>query len=86
MPAPGVNIPDDWENVPLEMKFLYTLFLALDTWFRLKWRMVSSDLRNPGLGTGWPHFVENEPYRQYLLTVTDQKEVHFRWVVREEKN
>jgi hypothetical protein len=56
-------------------RFLYILFLAFDACFRLKRRMVSSDLRDPGLGTGWAYFVENEPYRQYLLSVTDQKEV-----------
>ncbi|KAJ7026597.1 hypothetical protein C8F04DRAFT_1267965 [Mycena alexandri] len=74
-PRPGVNLPDGWENAPPELKFLYALFLALDACFRLKRRMVSSDLRDPGLGTGWAYFVENEPYRKYLLTVTDQKEM-----------
>ncbi|KAJ7160837.1 hypothetical protein C8R46DRAFT_1164534 [Mycena filopes] len=73
-PRPGVNLPEGWENAPLEQRFLYTLFLALDACFRLKRRMISSDLRDPGLGTGWSYFVENEPYRQYLVTVTDQKE------------
>ncbi|KAJ7844968.1 hypothetical protein B0H13DRAFT_1647725 [Mycena leptocephala] len=74
-PRPGVNLPDDWEKAPPELKFLYILFLALDACFRLKRRLVSSDLRDPGLGTGWSYFVENEPYRQYLLSVTDQKEM-----------
>ncbi|KAF7330698.1 hypothetical protein MSAN_02447900 [Mycena sanguinolenta] len=55
-------------------RFLYILFMALDACFRLKRRLVSSDLWDPGLGTGWAYFVENEPYRQYLLTVTDQNE------------
>ena len=49
----------------------------MDACFRLKRRLVSSDLRDPGLGTGWAYFVESEPYRQYLLTVTDQVEVGF---------
>ncbi|KAJ7024475.1 hypothetical protein C8F04DRAFT_1192393 [Mycena alexandri] len=42
------------------------------------WENVSaeqSELRDPGLGTGWAYFTENEPYRQYLLSVTDQKEI-----------
>ncbi|KAJ7926131.1 hypothetical protein B0H13DRAFT_1599892 [Mycena leptocephala] len=74
-PRPGVNLPDDWDSAPPEKKFLYVLFLALDACFRLKRRLISSELRDPGLGTGWAYFTENEPYRQYLLTVTDQKEM-----------
>ncbi|KAJ7822848.1 hypothetical protein B0H13DRAFT_2241584 [Mycena leptocephala] len=54
---------------------IYTLFLALDACFRLKRRLVSSELKDPGLGTGWAYMVENEPYREYLRTVTDQKEM-----------
>ncbi|KAJ7042238.1 hypothetical protein C8F04DRAFT_946268 [Mycena alexandri] len=72
---PGVNLPDGWENASPERRFLYVLFLALDACFRLKRRMISSELRDPGLGTGWAYFTENEPYRQYLLSVTDQKEI-----------
>ncbi|KAF7377196.1 CxC2 domain-containing protein [Mycena sanguinolenta] len=74
-PRPGVNLPKGWENTPKEKRFLYILFLALEACFRLKRRLVSSDLRDLGLGTGWAYFVENEPYRQYLLTVTDQNEM-----------
>ncbi|KAJ6467014.1 hypothetical protein C8R45DRAFT_1106429 [Mycena sanguinolenta] len=74
-PHPNVNLPEGWEDVPAERRFLYVLFLALDACFRLKCRLVSSDLRDPGLGTGWAYFVENEPYRQYLLSVTDQDEI-----------
>lgn len=54
------------------------LFLAVDACFRLKRRLVSSERRDPGLGTGWAYFTESEPYRQYLLSVTDQKEVSSR--------
>ncbi|KAJ7468442.1 hypothetical protein B0H11DRAFT_2159494 [Mycena galericulata] len=74
-PRPGINLPDDWEKAPPERKFLYIFFLALDACFRLKRRLVSSDLRDPGLGTGWAYFVETEPYRKFLLTVTDQDEM-----------
>lgn len=56
-------------------RFLYILFLALDACFRLKRGLVSSELKDPGLGTGMSYMVENELYRKYLLTVTDQKEV-----------
>ncbi|KAJ6534555.1 hypothetical protein B0H10DRAFT_1859269, partial [Mycena sp. CBHHK59/15] len=56
-------------------RFLYILFLALDACFRLKRRMVSSELKDPALGSGWAYMVESRAYRQYLLSVTDQKEV-----------
>ncbi|KAJ7834834.1 hypothetical protein B0H13DRAFT_1653010 [Mycena leptocephala] len=74
-PDPKVNLPEGWENAPPEDRFLYILFLALDACFRLKRRMISSELRDPGLGTGWAYVMENAPYRHYLLTVTDQKEM-----------
>jgi hypothetical protein len=49
--------------------------MAIDACFRLKRRLVSSWLKDPSLGSGWSYPVEHEPYRQFLLTVTDQKEV-----------
>jgi hypothetical protein len=36
-------------------------------------------LKDPGLGTGLVYMLENVPYREYLLTVTDQKEVSQRF-------
>ncbi|KAJ7043422.1 hypothetical protein C8F04DRAFT_1250850 [Mycena alexandri] len=74
-PRPDVNLPEDWENAAPEDRFLYTLFIALDACFRLKRRLVSSELRDPGLGTGWAYFVEQEPYREYLLTTTNETEM-----------
>ncbi|KAJ7164821.1 hypothetical protein C8R43DRAFT_1122699 [Mycena crocata] len=74
-PWPDVNLPDGWEDAPPEMRYIYTSFLAFDACFRLKRRMISSFLRDPGLGTGWGYFTEYEPFREYLLTVTDQDEM-----------
>jgi hypothetical protein len=37
--------------------------------------MISSEIKDPGLGTGWAYVTENPPYRHYLLTVIEQKEV-----------
>ncbi|KAJ7741123.1 hypothetical protein B0H16DRAFT_1464665 [Mycena metata] len=74
-PRPDVNLPEGWENTSPEDRFLYTLFIALDACFRLKRRLVSSELRDPGLGTGWAYFVEQEPYRQHLLTTTNETEM-----------
>jgi hypothetical protein len=56
-------------------RFLYILYIAIDACFRLKRRLVSSERKDPGLGTGWAYFTEDMPYRKYLLSVTDQKEV-----------
>ncbi|KAJ6514876.1 hypothetical protein C8R47DRAFT_961701 [Mycena vitilis] len=74
-PIPNVNLPDGWEDAPPEKQFLYVLFLALDACFRLKRRMISSEIKDPGLGTGWAYVMENALYRHFLRTVTDQKEM-----------
>ncbi|KAJ7482922.1 hypothetical protein B0H11DRAFT_1723465, partial [Mycena galericulata] len=74
-PRPGVNLPEGWENAPEQDRCLYILFLAMDACFRLKRRMVSSEVKDPALGSGWGYLVESGPYRKFLLTVTDQKEM-----------
>ncbi|KAJ7175530.1 hypothetical protein C8R46DRAFT_1160834 [Mycena filopes] len=74
-PRPGVNLVEDWMNTPPEKRHLFTLFIGLDACFRLKRRLISSQMKDPGLGTGWAYMVENEPYREYLHTVTNQKEM-----------
>ncbi|KAF8143615.1 hypothetical protein K438DRAFT_1993757 [Mycena galopus ATCC 62051] len=73
-PRPGENLPDGWEDAPPADKFLYIIFLAIDACFRLKRRLVSSELKGPMLGSGWSYMVETKPYRQFMLSVTDQKE------------
>ncbi|KAF7329850.1 CxC2 domain-containing protein [Mycena kentingensis (nom. inval.)] len=74
-PRPGINLPDNWMAAAPEDECLYILYIAIDACFRLKRRLIGSDIRDPGLGTGWCYLVEWEPYRQYLLTVTDQNEI-----------
>ncbi|THU87804.1 hypothetical protein K435DRAFT_866944 [Dendrothele bispora CBS 962.96] len=74
-PRVGVNLPPDWRDVPLHLHFKYWLYLAVDACFRLKRRLVSSEARDPGLGTGWSYFVEDAEFRQYLREVTDQREM-----------
>jgi hypothetical protein len=56
-------------------RFIYNIYFALDACFRLKRGTVSSELKDPGLGTGMAFMLENLGYREFLLTVTDQKEV-----------
>ncbi|KAF8215246.1 hypothetical protein K438DRAFT_1955238 [Mycena galopus ATCC 62051] len=74
-PQPGINLDDGWEKASPQDRFLYILFLALDACFRLKWRMVSSKLKDPSLGPGMAYMVETQPYRAFLRTKTDQKEM-----------
>ncbi|KAK7434738.1 hypothetical protein VKT23_020034 [Stygiomarasmius scandens] len=74
-PKPGVNLPEDWENVSMDLKFLYNQFVAIDACFRLKRRLVSSEAKDPGLGTGWSYFVEDPTFRDFLKTVTTQTEM-----------
>ncbi|KAJ7871244.1 hypothetical protein B0H14DRAFT_3439697 [Mycena olivaceomarginata] len=49
----------DWESASLEDKFLYILYVAIDTCFWLKPRLVSSEAKDLGLGTGWLYFTED---------------------------
>ncbi|KAK7013923.1 CxC2 domain-containing protein [Favolaschia claudopus] len=74
-PRPGVNLPQDWQKASDEDSFIYILYLALDACFRMKRGLISSELKDPGLGDGMAFMVETAPYREYLLTVTDQDEM-----------
>ncbi|KAJ6454059.1 hypothetical protein C8R47DRAFT_1181216 [Mycena vitilis] len=74
-PRPGVNMEDGWEDLPESMHHKITLFLAMDACFRLKRRLVSSELKDPAIGSGWAYMLEDTEYRKYLLTVTKQKEM-----------
>ncbi|KAJ6458475.1 hypothetical protein C8R45DRAFT_1056282 [Mycena sanguinolenta] len=59
----------------LAIQVLYTIYIALDACFRLKRQLVSSELKDPDLGSGWAYMVETEPYREYLRNITPQKEM-----------
>ncbi|KAJ7840811.1 hypothetical protein B0H14DRAFT_3457824 [Mycena olivaceomarginata] len=74
-PIPDVNLPVGWEHVPPQSQFLYIVFLAFDACFRLKRRLVLTELKDPSLGSGWVFLLQSVPYRKFLLTVTDQKEM-----------
>ncbi|KAJ7856413.1 hypothetical protein B0H13DRAFT_1902672 [Mycena leptocephala] len=72
---PGVNLPEGWEKVSAEDRFLYTLFIALDACFRLKRWLVSSELKDPDSGPGWAYMVETGACREYLQMVMNQKDM-----------
>ncbi|KAG1888985.1 uncharacterized protein F5891DRAFT_1131915 [Suillus fuscotomentosus] len=61
-PQPGKNLLEGWENVPRSE----CLFLAIDTNFCLKWHLVSTDSKDPGLGHGWGYFVEEGKYKVHI--------------------
>ena len=58
------------------MRWLYQLFLGIDTNFWLKRRGVSSDATDPGLNRGYAYFVEESAYKTHLQIhgKEDQKE------------
>ncbi|KAJ6489830.1 hypothetical protein C8R45DRAFT_826294, partial [Mycena sanguinolenta] len=75
-PRPGVNLPQGWENASPEDQYISVHhFIALDACFRLKRRMVSSWAKDPSLSGGCAYLVEWPEYREFLMTVTDQKEM-----------
>ncbi|KAJ7740989.1 hypothetical protein B0H14DRAFT_3515409 [Mycena olivaceomarginata] len=73
-PHPGINLPPDWDKVPVHLRFLYALFLAIDTNFRLMRKDVSSEEKDPGLVRGWGFFGEVAKYMAHLEKHWDQKQ------------
>ncbi|KAJ7302498.1 hypothetical protein DFH08DRAFT_918916 [Mycena albidolilacea] len=65
-PKAGVNLPEGWENAPVEFRYLYTIFLAIDACFRLKRKRISN---------GWVYFVRSFTYEDFVKTLGEQKEM-----------
>ncbi|TFK81526.1 hypothetical protein K466DRAFT_501978 [Polyporus arcularius HHB13444] len=74
-PRPGINIPDNWDTISDDLKYLYVLSVAIDACFRLKRRAVSDEHKDPILGSGWGYFVEDSGYREILTQYAEQKEM-----------
>ncbi|KAE9386221.1 hypothetical protein BT96DRAFT_793053, partial [Gymnopus androsaceus JB14] len=74
-PAPGVNLPEGWENAQPEDCFLYCIFIAIDACFRLKRRNAGTWETDPPLCNGGSYFVESGPYREYYAKMKDQAEI-----------
>ena len=51
------------------------MVIAVDANFRLKRRAISSNQRDPALGSGMGYFVEDTEYRKHVLRYADQKDV-----------
>ncbi|GJE99776.1 CxC2 domain-containing protein [Phanerochaete sordida] len=74
-PRPGVNLPDNWDTVSDDLRYMYLLILAIDANFRLKRRAVSSDARDPGLLSGYGYFTPDDDYRAHILQYADQDDI-----------
>lgn len=48
------------------IRWIYSVFLAIDANFRLKRRVISTDSKDPGLSNGWGYFVDERRYKDYL--------------------
>ncbi|RDX40319.1 hypothetical protein OH76DRAFT_1459536 [Lentinus brumalis] len=74
-PHVGINLPDNWETISDDLKYLYMMTVAIDACFRLKRRDVSDTNKDPILGSGWAYFVEDTGYHEVLAGYGDQKEM-----------
>ncbi|KAF8177825.1 hypothetical protein K438DRAFT_1769922 [Mycena galopus ATCC 62051] len=74
-PKPGVNLPTGWELTRKDKRYLYTIFLVINTCFRLKRKKVSSWWADPSIQDGWAYFVLSVPSMAYVKTLGDQKEI-----------
>ncbi|KAG6809360.1 hypothetical protein H0H92_000568 [Tricholoma furcatifolium] len=74
-PHPGINLPLDWDKVPITVGWIYQLFLSQDANFRLKNRLRSSEEKDPSLSPGWAYFVSTDEYLQHLAKYVDEDEI-----------
>jgi hypothetical protein len=58
----------------LFVRWLYTLFLALDANFRMTRKNVSSELKDPALSRGFSYFVEETAFKEHLNAHSDEKQ------------
>ncbi|KIY60951.1 hypothetical protein CYLTODRAFT_384870, partial [Cylindrobasidium torrendii FP15055 ss-10] len=73
-PREGVNIPNNWHELPPEERCRYRLMLMLDANFRLNNLMRNSTVDN-GLHTGLAYFVESAPYLEHIAKYPKQQDL-----------
>ncbi|KAK7464179.1 hypothetical protein VKT23_006345 [Stygiomarasmius scandens] len=73
-PLPGINLPLNWQDVPLDQRWIYRLFLAMDVNFRCCRLRVSSEQADPGLIHGFQYFAPVKAFNDFLLKFG--KDVH----------
>ncbi|KAI9061263.1 hypothetical protein FKP32DRAFT_1576322 [Trametes sanguinea] len=74
-PHVHINLPDNWETVSDDLKFMYMVTIALDACFRLKRRANSSETKDPILGSGWCYFLEDAEYKALLRGYVKEDEI-----------
>ncbi|KAI9070213.1 hypothetical protein FKP32DRAFT_1558354 [Trametes sanguinea] len=74
-PHPNINLPENWESISDDLKYMYMLTIAIDACFRLKRRAVSSEDKNPILGSGWAYFLEDTGFKEILSSYQKQDEI-----------
>ncbi|GJF00552.1 CxC2 domain-containing protein [Phanerochaete sordida] len=72
-PHPGINLPDDWQSVREDLKYLYWMYVSLDACFRVKRYDISDTEKDPVLDDGLAYFVKGEPYKEQLKKYKNQK-------------
>jgi hypothetical protein len=76
-----VVLPENEPDADLWGRYLYTIFLAIDTCFHLKRKKISSWLADPSIQDGWAYFVRSLTYEEFVKTLGEQKEVRLRFVL-----
>ncbi|KAJ7494558.1 hypothetical protein B0H11DRAFT_1716969 [Mycena galericulata] len=74
-PHPEINLPEDWEEAPPEIAWIYRLMLSEDANFKMKGRDRSSRQKDPTLGPGWAYMVASDAYLEYLVKHIDEEEI-----------
>ncbi|KAG2349429.1 hypothetical protein BDR05DRAFT_972471 [Suillus weaverae] len=65
-PQHDKNLPADWRKASPTDHWLYGLFVAIDTNFWLKQKVISKDSVDPSLSCGWGYFVKEHVYKAFL--------------------
>ncbi|KAJ7870848.1 hypothetical protein B0H13DRAFT_2236440 [Mycena leptocephala] len=74
-PHPGINLPEGWEDAPLDKAWLYQLLLSEDANFKMKGRDTSSRENDPTLGPGFAYMVAHDAYLKHLAKYVEQDEI-----------
>ncbi|KAJ6448048.1 hypothetical protein C8R47DRAFT_971630 [Mycena vitilis] len=74
-PHPGINLPDGWQNAPLDKAWVYQLLLSMDANFKMKGRATSDREKDPTLGPGYTYMVANDEYLTHLAKYTHTDEI-----------
>ncbi|KAJ3508321.1 hypothetical protein NMY22_g16650 [Coprinellus aureogranulatus] len=66
-PHPGINMAEGWDCEEEDKRYIHALNVGLDANYRLKRKDVSDDVADPGLIKGFAYFVDEPPFRKFVL-------------------